>query len=66
MLTVCFWVLNSLALDVLESAQIPLSLEALELEGRDGSAESYRITRLMTGEGQRRRLLDELRRMSRY
>jgi hypothetical protein len=51
MLAVCFWVINSLALDVLESAQIPLSLEALELERRDGSAESYRITRLMTGEG---------------
>jgi len=65
MLTVCFWAFDSLALDVFKSAQIPLSLETLELERRDGSAQSYRITRLMTRERQRRRLLYELRRLSR-
>jgi hypothetical protein len=37
MLAIFFWTLNSLALNVLESAQVSLGLEALELERRDSS-----------------------------
>lgn len=37
MLAIFLRALNSLALNVLESAQVSLSLEALELEGGDGS-----------------------------
>jgi hypothetical protein len=43
MLTIFFWTLNSLTLDVLESAQVSLSLETLELERRDCSTQGYGI-----------------------
>jgi hypothetical protein len=43
MFAIFFWTLNSLALSVLESAQVSLSLEALELERRDGSTQGYGI-----------------------
>jgi len=39
MLTIFFRTLNSLALNVLESAQVSLSLEALELERGYGSSQ---------------------------
>jgi hypothetical protein len=43
MFAIFFWTLNSLALNVLESAQVSLSLETLELERRDGSTQGYGI-----------------------
>jgi hypothetical protein len=43
MLTIFFWTLNSLTLDVLEGAQVSLSLETLELERRYGSTQSYGV-----------------------
>lgn len=43
MFAIFLWTLNSLALYVLESAQVSLSLEALELKGRDGCAQGYSI-----------------------
>lgn len=43
MLAIFFWTLDSLTLNILEGAQVSLSLEALELEGRDSSTQGYGI-----------------------
>lgn len=63
MLAIVFRALNSLALNVLEGAQVSLSLEALELKRGDGGPQGDGIAGIMAGEWQRGWLIYELRRL---